>query len=60
MDTINDQLVSVQGDMIIIMRPKMRMTKTEALRHAAWLVALSDDGEESGHFEAVLDAVMSA
>lgn len=60
METINDQLVSVQGDNIIVMCPKSRMTKAEALRHAAWLVALADDGEESGQFEAVLDAVMSA
>lgn len=59
METGNDQMVSVQGDDILVLRPKSRMTKTEALRHAAWLVSLADDGEESGQFEQVLDAVMA-
>ena len=55
-NTGNDQMVGVMGGDIVIMNPKTRMTKEEALRHAAWLVALAfpDDGE----FEAVLDAVV--
>lgn len=59
METGNEQMVGVQGDFIVVMFPKTRMTKAEALRHAAWIVALADDGEESGQFEQVLDAVMS-
>lgn len=60
METVNDQGIIAMGDSIVVLRPKTRMTKAEALRHAAWLVALADDGEESGQFEQVLDAVMSA
>jgi hypothetical protein len=54
-ETINDQLVAVQGDSIIILRPKNKMTKEEALRHAAWLVVLAED--EFNQFRLVLEAV---
>ena len=56
---INEQMVASQGDSIIILRPKARMTKSEALHLAAWIVALADEGEESGEFEKILDSVMS-
>lgn len=59
METDNTQMVGCQGDHIVILAPKTRMTKAEALLHAAWIVVLADDGEESGQFEQVLDAVMS-
>lgn len=55
METMNDQLVGMNGDMIIILRAKNRMTREEALRHAAWLVALAEDIEHK--FEPVLAAV---
>lgn len=54
MDTSNIQMVGVQGGDIVVMAPKTRMTKDEALMHAAWIVALADEG---GNFETILDAV---
>jgi len=53
-DTSNDQFAGVQGDKIVVVMPKAFMTKPEALRHAAWLVALADDHDE---FPAVLAAI---
>lgn len=55
--TANDQLVGIQGDDVIVMRPKQRMTQDEALRHAAWLVAISEKSfdEFKQVYEAVLD-----
>jgi hypothetical protein len=59
-DISNDQMVGTQGNGagqdIIVMFPKNRMTKAEALRHAAWLVALSDDYADP-QFPAILEAV---
>jgi hypothetical protein len=59
-DTSNDQMVGSQGNGtgqdIIVMFPKQRMTKAEALRHAAWLVAIADD-YGSPQFPAILEAV---
>lgn len=54
LETINDQLVSAQGDAILVLMPKNRMTKEQAMRQAAWLVALAG-GREA--FLEVLDAV---
>jgi hypothetical protein len=55
-DTANDQLVSVKGDgAIAIMMPKFILSRAEALRHAAWLVAIAE--REDGEFAAVLAAV---
>ena len=54
-DTINSQLAGILGDGISVMFPKTEMTKSEALRHAAWLVALADPLDEE--FPAVLEAV---
>lgn len=53
-DTSNSQLVGVLGDDIVVMMPQQRMTKFEALLHAAWLVALADD---NGDFTDILQAV---
>lgn len=53
-DTGNDQFAGVRGDKIVLVAPKIYMTKQEALRHAAWLVALADDDDE---FPAILGAV---
>ena len=51
----NDQFVGVRGDgLVVVAMPRAVMTKTEAVRHAAWLVALADDGDE---FASVLAAV---
>jgi len=51
----NEQLVGAQGDQIVVAMPKQRMTRDQALLHAAWLVALADD--EPPRFPAILDAV---
>lgn len=57
-DTANDQFVGADGSGTIgIMFPKVTMTRAEALRHAAWLVALAERRE--GEFAAVLAAVRS-
>ena len=53
-DIGNDQLVASQGNHIVVRLPKHRMTKTEALVHAAWLVALADTDDR---FVEVLQAV---
>jgi hypothetical protein len=50
----NAQCAGVRGDVIVVAFPKTHMTKREALTHAAWLVALADDGDE---FPAVLAAI---
>jgi hypothetical protein len=46
----------MQGDEILVMFPKQRMSRTEALRHAAWIVALADPGDD---FPVVLAAVQN-
>jgi hypothetical protein len=54
-ETQNDYLVGRRGNEIItLFTPKPSMSRTEALRFAAWLVALADDDDE---FPAVLHAV---
>ncbi len=55
MDTTNSQLVGVNGEGILIMAPRFRMTFEEALRHAAWIVALAERTE--GQFAEILEAV---
>jgi hypothetical protein len=56
-ETRNDQFAGVRGDgLVVIAMSRAVMTKTEALRHAAWLVALADDNDE---FAQVLAAVRS-
>lgn len=49
-DTMNRQMVGIHGDDIVINRPAVRMTKPEALAHAAWLVALADERDEFGAY----------
>jgi len=57
LNTINDSLVSVAHDgSIVVLRYRVQMSKEEALRLAAYLVALADD---HGQFPALLEAVKS-
>lgn len=56
MDTSHDFLVGVQGDRIVIMAFGRSMSKGDALRPAAYLVALADD---DGAFPEVLKAVQN-
>lgn len=44
-ETVNSQLVGVQGNKIIVGYPQREMTKEEALRHAAWIVMCADHGD---------------
>lgn len=55
-DTFNKQLIGVKGNDIIIMLPKQKMSKEEALVHAAYLVVLAD-GED--RFQEILEAVQN-
>jgi len=55
-ETINDQLVARGGALVMVMAPKQAMTPDEALRHAAWIVALAED-DASHKFDDVLRAV---
>lgn len=48
LDTSNAQMVGVQGNDIIILMPKQKMTKPEALVLAAWLMTLADDNDDFG------------
>lgn len=56
-DTSNHQLVGSAGPDIVIMNPKTRIPKKEALVHAAWIVALACKDETE--FEEVLEAVLA-
>lgn len=56
LNTINDSAVAVQADSILILRPRQKLSKAEALRLAAWLVALADDNDE---FPKLLEAVQN-
>jgi len=56
MDTTNKQLVSTNGEQILVIMPAQRMSKADALLHAAWLVALADDDDT---FADVLEAVQN-
>jgi len=58
-DTLNKQMVAVNGGDIIVMNPRHRMSKPDAILHAAWLVALADESEDNADFRRVLEAVMS-
>ena len=55
-DPANIQFVGWQGGEIVVMMPRARMTRQQALAHAAWLVALADDDDE---FAEYLEAVRS-
>lgn len=55
-DVTNDNLVGKRGDgTIVFLKPAMPMPVDEALRMAAWIVALADPLDEQ--FPAVLEAV---
>lgn len=57
-ETMNDHLVGVQNDMITMVLPPLApMTKDEALRMAAWLVACADPLGE--RFRATLDKILN-
>ena len=56
-ETGNDQLVGANSGYIIVLMPKTRMTRTEALRHAAYLVLLAE--EKEGQFDSILKAIQS-
>lgn len=52
---LNVQGVAVDGrGNILVLYSLVRMSKREAMVHAAWLVALADENEE---FAAILEAV---
>ena len=65
-ETLNDQGVGVisalsgelDADRIVVWFPKQQMTRTEALRQAAWLVVLAEKSE--GEFDQVLRAIKAA
>lgn len=57
-ETINDQLVSMGDGHIVVMMPKRKMTPDDALRHAAWLVAMAEP-MASSKFSEVLKAVQN-
>jgi hypothetical protein len=56
-ETMNDHLIGMQGDLITVMIPPTRMSVDEALRFAAWIVAMADASPSHTRFEAVLRAV---
>ena len=57
-ETFNDQMVGINGGMVIVLMPKARMTPEEAMRHAAWLVANAEVlGAPEGRFERIREAV---
>lgn len=58
-ETINDCMVGLKGDDIVIMIPKNRLSRSEALRLAAWLVAIAAHGGYEEEFLPVLKAVLS-
>ena len=58
-DIMNRQAVGAKGDgKILIMSPSPLMSKTEALVHAAWIVAIADQSENFEEFRRVLKAVL--
>lgn len=58
-ETMNDHLIGMQGDLITVMVPPTRMGKEEALRFAAWLVVMADMTPNHERFSAILSAVES-
>jgi hypothetical protein len=58
-DVTNWQMVSLKGDEIIVMRPKVQMSPEQALVQAAWLVSMAEitDTRLEGKFQQYLDAV---
>ncbi len=58
-DITNQQLVAIQGESIVVLALRAKMTKCEALVHAAWIVALADQSEEFADFRAILKSVIN-
>ena len=56
-NTANDFLVGVRGDLIQPVLPIGPMTKEKAIRLAGWLVALADFSKDHSDFKAVLAAI---
>ena len=54
----NAQLVAVKDDNIVVLHPILQMSKSAALVHAAWLVAVADQSENFEEFRRVLKAVL--
>lgn len=60
-DIANDQFVGVDGSgkYLTVMTPRLRMTKQQALRHAAWIVACSRALPGPNNFDKVLKTVLN-
>ena len=56
-DTTNDFLVGVRGDIIQPILPVGPMTRETAIRLAGWLVSLADFSTDHSDFKAVLAAI---
>jgi hypothetical protein len=55
-ETVNDFMVGTNGAGISVMRHPQGMDKEQALRLAAWLVMLADNGQTE-RFAAIFDAI---
>jgi hypothetical protein len=49
-DPTNAQLAGRQGDQVVVVLPRGRMSREEALTHAAWLVTLAEGEDEFGAY----------
>lgn len=58
-DLGNDQGIGVMGDDIVVLMPARKMSKQDALRHAAWIVAIADRSENHAEFLALVEAIES-
>lgn len=56
-ETMNDHLIGMRGDLITVMVPPQVMSIEEGLRFAAWIVAMADPSPGHSRFEMVLRAV---
>lgn len=56
-DTSNDSMIATNGTSITSLRYGFSLQKSEALRMAAYLVAMADPGGDT--FAAVLEAVLN-
>jgi hypothetical protein len=54
-DVSNQQGVALVGEDVLVLWPKGRMTRREALVHAAWIVAVAQTVD--GEFEVIRGAV---
>ena len=56
-DTSNDFFLGAQGEDLVFLRSPQRMNKGQAMRLAAWIVAMGDNSEDHKDFKQVLAAV---